>query len=147
MNHHRLGGLVCGVQFTRTMPGEYVTTELDGDQVSLLRGHDGVLIEAMTQPLPVEPLPIWVSPVPSVEAVLRHEAIPRHEPVVHEAPFPRDLDPMPTMSARMPQERPQRRDLPPPVPEVSPPTAEERRAERQRRLAAANKRTRFDKYG
>ena len=55
---HRLGGLVCEIQFSRVAPGEYVTKELTADQVKLLRNHDSVLVEAMTQPIQVAPMPI-----------------------------------------------------------------------------------------
>ena len=158
MGHHRLGGVVCGVQFNRTLPGEYTTVELTTDQVTALRGHGDVLIEAMTQPLAVAPMPIPVTAAPTQVRIL-----PAIEML---APVPA---PIPVMSigtpvteppvVRTPVAVPQRRSpMPPPVPEAAPQvsasapapmpeTAEERRAERQRRLQAANKRTKFDKYG
>jgi hypothetical protein len=153
-NHNRLGGRVCGVQFSQTLPGEYVTVELDAYQVSALRGHEGVLLEAMTQPLAAEPMavlaprpasmdtPVWTPPV--VEQAKPRGVVEQAKPRV------------PVTASPVPQARPQSRrsPMPPPVPEVAPPpaplgpmTAEERRADRQRRLAAANKRTKFDKYG
>jgi hypothetical protein len=159
MNHHRLGGVVCGVQFNRSLPGEYTTVELSTDQVSALRDHEGVLIEAMTQPIPVEPVPIEVPAGEPVMPVMQARMPPMVEKAAAAMPVMQARMPpivekaspaMPIMSAKVPQRR---SPMPPPVPEVvSPPqaepmTADERRADRQRRLTAANKRDKFNKYG
>jgi hypothetical protein len=125
-NHHRLGGLVCEVQFKKVAPGEYLTEELDGDQVRALRNHDSVLIEAATFPVRAEITPIDTSSA-MIREINNHDFHPvQKSPVADKAV-------------------PVRRSAPP---ETRVQTTEERRIDRRNRLYnAGSKRSAFDKYG
>lgn len=85
--HHRMGGVVCTTFFRRTTPGEYVSGDLTADEVSLLRAHDGVVLEAMTRPLPVAPMPLV-----AVQAALEQAPWPPFMPLAETAmPLAQDM--------------------------------------------------------
>lgn len=88
-NHNRLGGVLLTVQFHRAGPNDFVTDDLEPQQVARLRGHEAVLLEVTTNPIPVVPVPIE-SPQPEPTPQFSRAPLPAFVPPAVQTPVARE---------------------------------------------------------